>query len=316
MPECAAGDWVEDAMDVMNVVDSFILYVFTFECLVTILSFGTKPWLFFTNPWNAFDFVVVVACYLPGGDDMAVLRLFRLMRLLKLLHAIENLQIVLHGLVAGFGSISYILILMLLVYYLFSIMGIMVFKGNDSVHFQDLHTAMITLFRVATMEDWTDVMYINMLGCDKYGYGSYCYDPATCALGGCEPCDDTCTTPDAHGWTSVIFFSVFVVIAGFVVMSLLIGVITTSMAEAQEEHTTGKRGEKQKKAKEKMRAELVARKKEEAITGVVYRASDLSGDEDEASDEEDSEPESESDEEDVEKQASSKSELKESYVKL
>jgi len=29
---------------------------------------------------------------------------------------------------------------------------------------------MFTLFRCSTLEDWTDVMYINMFGCDKYGY--------------------------------------------------------------------------------------------------------------------------------------------------
>ena len=29
---------------------------------------------------------------------------------------------------------------------------------------------MLSLFRVATGEDWTDIMYINMYGCDKYGY--------------------------------------------------------------------------------------------------------------------------------------------------
>ena len=28
----------------------------------------------------------------------------------------------------------------------------------------------VTLFRMSTMEDWTDVMYINMYGCSKYGY--------------------------------------------------------------------------------------------------------------------------------------------------
>jgi len=30
--------------------------------------------------------------------------------------------------------------------------------------------AINTLFRCATLEDWTDVMYINMYGCKDYGY--------------------------------------------------------------------------------------------------------------------------------------------------
>jgi hypothetical protein len=33
------------------------------------------------------------------------------------------------------------------------------------VHFGSLHTTFVTLFRCATFEDWTDVMYIAMYGC-------------------------------------------------------------------------------------------------------------------------------------------------------
>jgi hypothetical protein len=42
---------------------------------------------------------------------------------------------------------------------------------------------MVSLFRMSTMEDWTDIMYVNMWGCLQYGYagGSYCHDEAHCA---------------------------------------------------------------------------------------------------------------------------------------
>ena len=38
------------------------------------------------------------------------------------------------------------------------------------VHRGSLHVAAITLFRMSTLEDWTDIMYINMYGCHEYGY--------------------------------------------------------------------------------------------------------------------------------------------------
>ena len=38
---------------------------------------------------------------------------------------------------------------------------------------------MLTLFRCATLEDWTDVMYINIYGCHRYGGGIYAYDKVT-----------------------------------------------------------------------------------------------------------------------------------------
>ena len=57
--------------------------------------------------------------------------------------------------------------------------GIYLFGANDPWHFGDLATAMLTLFRCATLEDWTDVMYINIYGCHRYGGGIYAYDKVT-----------------------------------------------------------------------------------------------------------------------------------------
>jgi hypothetical protein len=44
------------------------------------------------------------------------------------------------------------MILLVMVFYLFAIMAIMYFKGNDVLHFENLEVAMISLFRIATME--------------------------------------------------------------------------------------------------------------------------------------------------------------------
>jgi hypothetical protein len=44
--------------------------------------------------------------------------------------------------------------------------GIQAFGINDPWHFGSLHEAMITLFRVATLDDWETIMRINVYGCD------------------------------------------------------------------------------------------------------------------------------------------------------
>ena len=62
----------------------------------------------------------------------------------------------------AFKSAVYICILMLLVFYLFAIAAINFFRDNDPWHFSNIGITFVTLFRVATLEDWTDVMYINM----------------------------------------------------------------------------------------------------------------------------------------------------------
>ena len=63
------------------------------------------------------------------------------------------------------------MLLLLLVFYLFAIGGIEFFRQNDPWHFGNVGLAMLTLFRMATLEDWTDVMYINIYGCDRYDSG-------------------------------------------------------------------------------------------------------------------------------------------------
>ena len=53
----------------------------------------------------------------------------------------------------------------------YGIVGQSFFGANDKIHFRNLPIAMLTLFRCATCEDWTDVMYINIFGCDARPYG-------------------------------------------------------------------------------------------------------------------------------------------------
>ena len=74
-------------------------------------------------------------------------------------------------------------------------LAVTVFGKNDPFHFGDLGSAMLTLFRIATQEDWTDIMYFNMFGCDKWGdYGSDVSEST-------KDC-----VPEAFGATSPAFF--------------------------------------------------------------------------------------------------------------
>eukprot|EP01043_Picozoa_sp_COSAG02_P039577 COSAG02_NODE_3136_length_7300_cov_4.065269_4_plen_585_part_00 len=269
MPECMTGDTADAVMLTLETIDFIILLIFTFECLLKLACEGAKPWLFCTDLWNVFDALIVIMCYLPAGGNVAVLRLLRLARLLKLLHAVEDLQVILSGLTAGFNSIGYILILLVLVFYLFAIMANMMFAENDPVEFKDLDTAMVTLFRMSTMEDWTDVMYINMYGCSVYGYGSFCFDAEYCAESGDPRLTCTPETSHAMGYPAAVFFIIFVIVSGYVVMSLFIGVITTSMATEADKHTESKKAEKQQKSKLRVIELLEERRRE----GIVVRPS-------------------------------------------
>ena len=176
---------------------------------------GFKP-----DYWNLFDFTIVFIGLMPfDGGAVTALRLIRLLRVLKLVRALPELQILVISLIGSLEAIAYIGLLLLLLFYLYAVIGVTIFGENDPVHMGQLHVALVTLFRCSTLEDWTDVMYIAMDGCDKYGYDGMM---------------DKCVKPNAMYEVSAIYFISFIVISSMMILNLFIGVITSSMTEAKE----------------------------------------------------------------------------------
>lgn len=212
---------------VLNTLDSFILGIFVIEAVIKILAEGNRPQNYFKNPWNVFDFIIVGACLLGpvihlGGDFLPVLRLARILRVLRLVSAIPKLQLLVSCLLRSLPSMFYVSILLFLLFYIYGTMAVFLFAENDPIHFRNLQTSILSLFRVVTLEDWTDVMYINMYGSENYGYSSNDlakWSPISSAspLGG------------------ALFFVSFVLIGTMIVLNLVIGVIMNSMDESNAE---------------------------------------------------------------------------------
>lgn len=215
---------VEDAVGgFLAGLDSAILAVFTTEVILKIIAEGLEPWGFFRSAWNTFDFIIVVGSFTKGkGGMLTMLRLLRLLRVLKLVRAFPQLQVIVSALMKGVSSIGYIGLILLLCFYVFGILGNMMFAKNDPFHFQYLHYAMVSLFQSATMDGWSDVLYINYYGCDKYGYDGYREMGYNC-------------TPHASGFLAVAYFGAFIVLGAMVLITLFVGVVTTSMEEATQE---------------------------------------------------------------------------------
>lgn len=215
---------VEDAIGgFLTGLDSAILAVFTTEVILKIIAEGLEPWAFFRSAWNTFDFIIVVGSFTKGkGGMLTMLRLLRLLRVLKLVRAFPQLQVIVSALMKGVSSIGYIGLILLLCFYVFGILGNMMFAENDPFHFQYLHYAMVSLFQCATMDGWSDVLYINYYGCDKYGYDGYRDMGYNC-------------TPHATGFLAVAYFGAFIVLGAMVLITLFVGVVTTSMEEATQE---------------------------------------------------------------------------------
>lgn len=223
-------------------LDLIILTIFVVEIGIKMFAEMPKPWRYFSDGWNVFDFIIVAVCFLPiGAKFMAVARLLRIFRVLRLLTAFPQLRLIVGGLFKSIPSMGYIFILLMLHFYIYANIGTALFAQNDPFHFKDLHTAMLTLFRVITLEDWTDIMYANIYGCDQISYE------------GSAACND----PNPAPLAAIIYFVSFVFTGAMIVLDLFIGVIMTSMEDAKQETTVNRLIEKQVDEKLSPREEIV-----------------------------------------------------------
>ena len=212
---------------VLYTLDSIILGVFVIEAVIKILAEGNRPQNYFKNPWNIFDFSIVVACLLGpvihfGADFLPVLRLARILRVLRLVSAVPKLQLLVSCLLRSLPSMFYVSILLFLLFYIYGTMAVFLYAENDPIHFRNLQTSILSLFRIVTLEDWTDVMYINMYGSENYGYNSNDLDKWT-------------PISSASPLGAALFFVSFVLIGTMIVLNLVIGVIMNSMEESNAE---------------------------------------------------------------------------------
>jgi voltage-gated sodium channel len=216
--------------DILHAFDAVILWTFAAEAALKILRHGRRWYLYFADPWNLFDFAIVVICFLPiGGQYAAVLRLARVLRALRLITAIPKLQLLVGSLLKSIPSLAYVGLLLTVLFYIYAVVGVFLFRGNDPVHFDNLSTALLTLFRVVTLEDWTDVMYIQMYGSAAYpGYADFAMA-------------DRVEMSMARPLLGSAYFVSFVLLGTMIMLNLFIGVIINSMEEAQAEREAADR---------------------------------------------------------------------------
>jgi len=206
---------------ILHIFDRIIIWIFIGELILKIIAEGRQPWKYFQDPWNVFDFAIIVSFFLPINTHYAVvLRMVRLLRVLKLVKALPRLQILVNALLNSLPSMLYVSLLLCLLFYIYGVAGTFMFAENDPVHFASLPLSLLSLFRVVTLEDWTDVMYIQMYGCDRYGYSGM---------------EALCTNPSASPFLGAFFFVSFVLIGSMVVINLFIGVMTNSIEESSQE---------------------------------------------------------------------------------
>ena len=101
--------------------------------------------------WNVFDFTIsymslVLATIITEIGEgsyrvVVLLRICRLLRLATLVNRSPELSVIVAGLVSAVNSVSYILLVLLIAFYIYAVLGFYLFRQNDPARFDSVTRA-------------------------------------------------------------------------------------------------------------------------------------------------------------------------------
>lgn len=194
--------------DSLRLLDSVIIWFFVAEIVIRILSYGKKPWMFFTSGWNIFDFTIIALVPFFSGATI-VLRLLRLLRVVRLLRFLPDFRMLSSSLAKTVRPLGSLLILIGFSMFLYAMAGVYLFGEKNPEAWGDLGVAFVTLTVLLTLENFPDALQEGLA-----------------------------VSPFA--WIYLVSFMFIVV---FTVLNVLIGIVLNAMDEAREEKKKEDAGE-------------------------------------------------------------------------
>ncbi|XP_040289745.1 sodium channel protein type 4 subunit alpha-like isoform X7 [Bufo bufo] len=187
---------------ILEYADRVFTYVFVLEMLLKWVAYGFKK--YFTNAWCWLDFFIVAVSIISliatalGFSEFGPIKSLRTLRALRPLRALsrfEGMRVVVNALIGAIPSIMNVLLVCLIFWLIFSIMGVNLFAGKFGkcvyaenrteldvsivdnktmcelmnateaywtkvkVNFDNVGAGYLALLQVATFKGWMDIMY-------------------------------------------------------------------------------------------------------------------------------------------------------------
>jgi voltage-gated sodium channel len=180
--------------------DAFLAF-FVVELTLRIASYGRRPQDFFRSGWNVFDFTVIAIAFVPGiRESSTLLRLARLARVVRVVRLLPDLRVLLTAVARSLPPLGSMTILVVLILFVYGMFGWTLFGEEDPEDWGNIGEAMLTCFIMLTLENFPIYMERGM---------------------------------EIHPWSWIYFVS-FIMVAAFIVINVLIGIVLNSMEEARE----------------------------------------------------------------------------------
>lgn len=221
----------------LEIVNLLFGVIFTIEAIMKILAYRRN---YFREAWNKFDFTVVILTWvvviIMSFDlpfDVSILgmiaRTLRIGRVFRLVKRVSAIQIILQTLLEAIPAISALGLLLGLLFFLYSIIGLSQFcfvtlagELNYHVNFQSFANGVLLLMRNATGEAWDTIMFDCMrtrsitFQCDPNA-DYYTWKNNGEVVNGC-----------GQPLVSVLFYYSFTIIVSQIFLNLFIAIIIDS----------------------------------------------------------------------------------------
>ena len=178
-------------------IDTVILSIFVIEIVLRLIVDFRGFW---RDPWRLFDFAVVAVALVPATGALSVLRAFRILRILRLISTVSSMRRVVNGLLEALPGMGAIVLLLGLIFFVFSVISTKLFAASFPEWFGTLGNSSYTLFQIMTLESWS--------------------------MGIVRP------VMAAYPWSWALFVP-FIIVTAFAVLNLFIGVIVDAMQSQQ-----------------------------------------------------------------------------------
>jgi hypothetical protein len=213
----------------VSATNTLVIIALALEVVVLILAEGFQPLHFLRSKTNVTNLLLlggsIYAGIRPNPEVLLVLFFHHLFYFIKLAKAVRSRRLdgVIAGLQGGLKSVHHISFLLLLVFYVYAVIGTLLLGRNDPFHFGTLHSSLITLFGMSSLDSWSSVMEVSIYGCNNtVGYpkrNSAVLSPVNAVNATHDPApalaDTLCDNPHAHGFNVAIFFVSFVFISAY-----------------------------------------------------------------------------------------------------
>lgn len=188
-------------------LDTFALYIYLVELIMRLVSYGKKPWEFFKQGWNVFDFTIVVLSFGVFTGETIILRLLRIFRLIRIFRFLPEVRVLTSSVVKSLPPLMSVGVLIFLALFIYGMAGVYLFGEELPDSWGNITLALTSLFILLTLENFPNYLEEAV---------------------------------EVSPWALPFYLS-YIFIVVFTVLNVLIGIVLNAMDEAREENRERKK---------------------------------------------------------------------------